>query len=169
MIGQPDLKDVASVDQVVEKAHAMKLKHLVFGYIGKVIAKHPTTIAATQNTPTRRAKSAKPPAFSSITTIIHSSLQNYRTGQRALMSSLKSSIRNSSSLNSTSSGYRSEDVTPLRQSTSYPPNCSAASEGLKKGTPVITDEGSVPADAFKDLAPAQSTWPLPSRRRQGRC
>jgi sugar phosphate isomerase/epimerase len=35
IIGNPEAKDVASVDQVVEKASALKLKHLVFGYIGK--------------------------------------------------------------------------------------------------------------------------------------
>ncbi len=35
VVGNPDAKDVASIDQVVDKAKALNLKHLIFGYIGK--------------------------------------------------------------------------------------------------------------------------------------
>jgi sugar phosphate isomerase/epimerase len=35
VIGNPDAKDTASIDQIVEKAQSLNLKHLIFGYIGK--------------------------------------------------------------------------------------------------------------------------------------
>lgn len=152
VIGQPNLKDVDSVDRVVEKAHAMKLKHLVFGYIGKghrETSDHYRRHAENANKAGEKCRAAGIQLNYHNHSFEFAKLPDGSTGFDVFVKEFdKELVKFELDVFWVQIGGR-DAIETINQLTGRIAQLHL--KDLKKGTPVITDEGAVPADAFKEL------------------
>lgn len=152
VIGQPGLKDVATVDQVVEKAHAMKLKHLVFGYIGKghrETSDHYRRHAEHANKAGEKCKAAGIQLNYHNHSFEFAKLPDGTTGFDVFVKEFDQElVKFELDIFWVQIGGR-DAIETINQLSGRIAQLHL--KDLKKDTPVITDEGSVPADAFKEL------------------
>ncbi len=152
VIGNPEAQDIATVDQVVEKAHQLKLKHLVFGYIGKG---HRETSDHYRRHAERASKAGEKCAAAGIQLNYHNhsfefgKLPDGQTGFEVFKAEFDPKLVKFELdvFWAQIGGLAALDAIEQLKGRIAQLHL----KDLKKGTPVIHDEGTVPADAFKEL------------------
>lgn len=152
VIGNPDAKDTASIDQIVEKAKSLNLKHLIFGYIGKghrETSDHYKRHAAKANIAGEKCAAAGIQLNYHNHSFEFGKLPDGKTGFEIFQAEFDAKL------------VKFElDVFWAQIGGLDALKAIAQLQGriaqlhmkdLKKDTPVIHDEGAVPADAFKEL------------------
>lgn len=152
VVGNPNALDVASIDRVVEKAKALNLKHLVFGYIGKghrETSDHYKRHAARANAAGEKCAAAGMQLNYHNHSFEFEKLPDGKSGFEIFQAEFDpelvkfeldvfwAQIGGLDALQAISQLKGRIAQLHLKD--------------LKKGTPVIYDEGVVPADAFKEL------------------
>lgn len=152
VIGNPDAKDTATVDQVVEKASALKLKHLVFGYIGKG---HRETSDHYRRHAERANKAGEKCAAAGIQLNYHNhsfefgKLPDGKTGFDIFKSEFDPKLVKFELDVFWAQIGGLDALAAIEQLKGRIAQLHL--KDLRKDTPVIHDEGAVPADAFKEL------------------
>lgn len=152
VVGNPDSKDVASMDQIVDKAKSLNLKYLIFGYIGKgyretsdMYMKH----AERANAAGEKCEAAGIQLNYHNHSFEFGRLPDGKSGFEIFQSEFDAKLVK---FELDVFWAQIGGLDALKAIDQLKGRIAQLHlKDLQKGTPVIHDEGSVPADAFKEL------------------